>query len=595
VAIYYLDIDDEITSAAARLRDSSDTRIALVLSVGSRVATSRINFRLLAREARKRNKRLAIIAADPTVQSVARSAELPVYANVGEYEKAEAALAATAGGEQSSNATRQALDELALTVRPGTPPLIGRAAGSNVAGVRNGAMPAGGKRRGPGRPVVAASALLLVAIIAAAGYFFLPGADVVLTLREDPVGPLTMNVTVDPAMTAVNAQTATVPGLAKAFPVEATATFNATGQKAVDTPGTGTVTFTSLDTISSVTVITGTRVATPGGVAFLTTSTVTVPPATVSGSLQLNPGKANAPVQAVKAGTAGNVAAGAITRVPSDLAGFKVSATNKSPTTGGTHTVSPLIQQSDIDGAQASMQTQLASSLQAALQAPGAVPSGSTVFGESARLGDMSCDPDPAGLLNSGDATFQLDCKATGSAIVASQATLDDLVARRAAAAVKSGYALVDSSVSTTLGQATVNGSAVVLPMTIRAGQVPVVDLDALRAGIEGKSTQDAQAFLEKYGKAEVTLWPGWTSTVPGFDFRIDIHVVDVSPTPGGASPSIRRTAAPGSTSATATPPPAATETPGSPAPSETATPTEPPPTDTPAPTDTPSPGPSPS
>ena len=61
MAIYFLDVDDEVTSAAARIRDSSDNRIALVLAGGSRVATSRINFRLLAREARQRHKRLAII------------------------------------------------------------------------------------------------------------------------------------------------------------------------------------------------------------------------------------------------------------------------------------------------------------------------------------------------------------------------------------------------------------------------------------------------------------------------------------------------------------------------------------------------------
>jgi hypothetical protein len=73
MAIYYLDVDDEITSAATRIRDTSDDRIALVLTAGSRVATSRINFMLLAREARKRGKRLAIVTGDPSTQSVARS------------------------------------------------------------------------------------------------------------------------------------------------------------------------------------------------------------------------------------------------------------------------------------------------------------------------------------------------------------------------------------------------------------------------------------------------------------------------------------------------------------------------------------------
>ena len=44
--IVYLDADDEITSAAARIRTADDARVGLVLPFGSRVATSRINFRL---------------------------------------------------------------------------------------------------------------------------------------------------------------------------------------------------------------------------------------------------------------------------------------------------------------------------------------------------------------------------------------------------------------------------------------------------------------------------------------------------------------------------------------------------------------------
>ena len=49
--IIYLEIDDEITTAAARIRDADVDRIAIVLPHGSRVATSRINFRLLSRDA----------------------------------------------------------------------------------------------------------------------------------------------------------------------------------------------------------------------------------------------------------------------------------------------------------------------------------------------------------------------------------------------------------------------------------------------------------------------------------------------------------------------------------------------------------------
>ena len=86
--IVYLDAEDEITSAAARIRAAADSRVGLVLPFGSRVATSRINFRLLAREAMSHGRRLDIVAPDASARALAASAGLPVFASVGEYEEA---------------------------------------------------------------------------------------------------------------------------------------------------------------------------------------------------------------------------------------------------------------------------------------------------------------------------------------------------------------------------------------------------------------------------------------------------------------------------------------------------------------------------
>ena len=72
--IIYLEVDDEITSAAARIRGSDAARIAVVLPYGSRVATSRINFRLLARDALTHDKRLSIVTGDPATRALAASA-----------------------------------------------------------------------------------------------------------------------------------------------------------------------------------------------------------------------------------------------------------------------------------------------------------------------------------------------------------------------------------------------------------------------------------------------------------------------------------------------------------------------------------------
>lgn len=84
--VIYLDSDDEITSAAARIRAVPGRRVAVVLPYGSRVATSRINFRLLARDALTHEKRLAIVAGDAATRALAASAGLPIFATVAEYE-----------------------------------------------------------------------------------------------------------------------------------------------------------------------------------------------------------------------------------------------------------------------------------------------------------------------------------------------------------------------------------------------------------------------------------------------------------------------------------------------------------------------------
>src|SRR6476659_3706384 len=90
--IIYLEVDDEITSAAARIRTAEADRLAVVLPYGSRVATSRINFRLLSRDALTHEKRLSIVSGDPATRALAASAGLPVFSSVAEYEASVAGL-----------------------------------------------------------------------------------------------------------------------------------------------------------------------------------------------------------------------------------------------------------------------------------------------------------------------------------------------------------------------------------------------------------------------------------------------------------------------------------------------------------------------
>ena len=66
--IVYLDVEDEITIAAARIRRAGQPRVGVVVPFGSRVATSRINFRLLAREAVDAGRLARIAQGDPDAE-----------------------------------------------------------------------------------------------------------------------------------------------------------------------------------------------------------------------------------------------------------------------------------------------------------------------------------------------------------------------------------------------------------------------------------------------------------------------------------------------------------------------------------------------
>ena len=74
MAVWYLDNDDEITDAVARLRNATDEQVVFVVPTGSRIATGRINFKLLGREAAARGLRLAIASPDAQVRAMAASA-----------------------------------------------------------------------------------------------------------------------------------------------------------------------------------------------------------------------------------------------------------------------------------------------------------------------------------------------------------------------------------------------------------------------------------------------------------------------------------------------------------------------------------------
>jgi hypothetical protein len=558
--IVYLDVEDEITSAATRIRTADGTRVGLVLPYGSRVATSRINFRLLAREAQANGRRLDIVAPDASARALAASAGLPVFGSVGEYESAldeglddDGTSGASAGGLQGASTAL------------GTATAAGAAA-SAVAGARAGdrgamealdpgrqreldeivrrsrqppvARPA---RRRPGAGAVIGVLILVIALVASglAAALVLPAAEITVTPRIEPVGPISLTVTADPAATAVDAAAHVIPAQTLQIPVDVSGDFPVTGTREVKTKATGGVMWMNCDPTASYNLPAGTIVRTSAGIGFSTDEAVFLPVAPPTGI----PGRytcqtSEVAVTAVEAGEAGNVAALAIRVVPAGYNRTVITVSNVRPTSGGTRQEFPRVDKKDVDAALASLRKDLAARFATELANPDRVPPGATIFPATAVPGNPVPTVDPATLIGQEVTTFTLGLSATGTVLAVDPSPVKAIAEAQVARSIGPGNRLVAGSTRVDVGDPVVTEGLIDFPVTASAKQVRPLDASSLERQVLGLSEADARRVLEPYGKVAISLWPGWVSSVPTLEQRVTLSVadpVDVSP---GASPS---------------------------------------------------------
>ncbi|MEA2548419.1 MAG: hypothetical protein QOE42_1017 [Chloroflexota bacterium] len=602
--IVYLDVDDEITSAAQRIRSSPGTKVALVVPYGSRIATSRMNFRLLSREAVVSNRRLSIVSGDAAARSLAASAGLPVFGTVPEYEAAIARPADDQGSTSSDPVGPLAAGVIASETIAAVGPV---AAGSPTAAsdatpppagptTPTAPAPAGGRKsqrpkrpvpadtpttlwmptgtaagvdrpaddspialaeagagsddqsseRAPGRsraPLIAVLgiAALAVIVLAVGGYLFLPTASIALTPRRDAIGPIELTVSADPTATAVDATDNIVPAVPVDVPVQATRTFTTTGTKVDETTAHGSVTFTNYDTSSGVSIPNGSIVSTENGTGFRTQATVVLQAAAVFPAFQ--PTSDSVSVVATKPGQGGNVPANTIRVVPQGQDPVLLRVNNPAPTSGGTHTETPQVNKAEVDKAVAALQLDLGKAYTAAVAAGAGAPADTTLFPDTAVLGPVTMIPDPKTLVGQPVATFDLTLNADGTVIAVDPRPVRTIAERALTAQIDAKHRLVDGSVAIDVGEGGVGEDGqVTFQATARATAVMIVDANAIRTLVKGKTAADARAALGPFGSATVTLWPDWVTTVTGLDARLTVSIDDgpsanPGPSAGPSSP----------------------------------------------------------
>ncbi len=567
--VIYLDVDDEITSAAARIRDIPGGRVAVVLPHGSRVATSRINLRLLARDAGSHGKRLSIVAADAATRALAASAGLPTFASVGEFAEAgdpdkdvappvdpqpgeTARVPVPPPGRKAkavppAETPRQAtLDEMEAAELAAAAAALERERRPSPVAERVQPEPprrapesrtvttAGGIRGRVPIALVAGVVALVVIVLAVSTYLFLPSATVLVTPQAEPVPPVTMSIVADPAATAPDPVAGVVPAETVSVDVTASDTFPATGVRAETKKATAIVRFLNKDFTSSNTIPAGSVVATQNGVRFKTDSRIVVPRANIVG-LQVFPKTATVTVTAVKGGTEGNVEPNTIVVIPKGENPESLLVNNPDEATGGERTEFPVVTQKDVDAALASLGPALDTAFQARLADPTIASPGATVFRETGVLGPSTPSVDPTSLVKQEVATFDLGLSATGTATAVDEAPVTDIASARLTSTIDGDHTLVDGSIKVDVDPAIVTGGLVTFPATATARQVPILDAAALRARILGMTVAQARAELEEYGDVQISTWPDWVSTIPTIESRVEVVLDDAVTVETGA------------------------------------------------------------
>lgn len=556
MAICYLEIDDEITTAIGRIRAVTDGEAVIVVPPGSRIATSRINFKLLAREGHERRLNLVAVSDEPQVRALAISAGLPTYDSLASAEEALAnfreqdrRLAERTGRAPGEAPRRRAKGDQAETlVLPGllvdAEAVEGKAARSetqvlSVAGAGAIELPAAiderravGRRRGRPRnlPVAPLAVLVLIALLMASvgygAYVFLPTATIVLRPATTEFRPAAITVTADTGVAVADVAEGVVPAEQIELPILVSGTFPSSGVEFRETRASGTVRFRSENTLNDVPIPADTRVSTPNGVDFVTRRTVTVPHAEFASG---TPGTVEVAVRAVRAGPRGNVGADAITELPQAFAGQLISVRNPEATSGGQRIEEGVVTKDDYNAAVDTLNDRLDAALAASLVGPDSVPRGLTAYSETARILEVRTEPQDSALVGNVTPTFALTLRAVGHVVAVNEALVDEIAATRLRAQLAEGQQLVGDEVDASHPRGQAAGGLITYEVSASALVYSAPDSATLIDEVRGKTVSDAEAILSRYGMVEISMWPEFVDRLPEQNTRISLTIAPPS------------------------------------------------------------------
>jgi hypothetical protein len=306
--VIQLDLHDDVVSVRDKMSWAKTPRVLLVFPRRYRILNRQLDLRLIQRYAERLGVQLALVTRSTVVREMAEDLKIPVFRNTGQAQRS---------AWHAREITRPPL-------RHSPRPVLQR--------MRQEASPLESRWRNQPLARLVPFSLAVLSVLALL-LLFVPSATIALK----PAGRIqseSLSIRASPSVEAVSLA-GSIPAQTALLVVQGTKSIQATGSMVVpDQPAQGEVRFSNLTT-SLLGIPSGTIVRTQGDPAIrFATRSDGVLAGGVGNSLDI-------PVQAVVAGSAGNLPADQLVAIEGDL-GASLAVSNPAPTTGGSDQVAPV-------------------------------------------------------------------------------------------------------------------------------------------------------------------------------------------------------------------------------------------------------------
>lgn len=502
--IIYLDPNDDILTIRDRLNLAEAKRVLLVVPPYSDVLRSRMDLRLVQRQAQQLHIEVALVTGDGEIHREAHEIGLPVFFSAEQGRKRQRWHPHAEEDDESNWSPKRSAEAWdAAAARPNN---------SRVS-----------------RPVFVIKRTLVwalfIGVFAAFGVaalLIVPSAQVTLIPHSEPIN-ITLHVALDPNLDAVDVARTRIPAKYTVVEVEGNAQVATTGKKYIPSFNAGGKVVFINQLGAPITIPKGTAVRTSAFgtvMRYFTTADVTVP-----GGFGA---QAEVPIEAMTPGEAGNVAANLINEVEG-VAAISVKVTNPEPTRGGGSREVPAVTQEDRDRVRSQLLQQLVQN--AYMQIQDNLGEQEFVPPETLFVSEVLDETYDRFVTEEAPAvSVQMRVSVTGLKIGMQDA--NTLVYAEMAARVPPGYELIADGLTFQRGEVILPADAqgdILLQMSGTGYVAARFDQNEIRQAIAGKPVDDAESYLTRelplQVNPEISIKPAWLGRVPWLPLRIEIEV----------------------------------------------------------------------